>query len=380
MPSARARPRLIAIGRSVLEPAPREGLSVRATYQRAADDGRQHGEGQSGPGRRHHGGVNTRTRRATDSCSRCRSSRAAWRLRRAGVPELRRRGLRRLEISWLDPARQHGPVASGQYRIWRGVAARRPEVDGSTCGAAAGSPNRAAGLEIDVPFEGEVPAAIGRPGYRRPARAADRSAAPGRPAGRPRRRNPTAPSAGRPECWRPQVVRLSRLQLVMAQADSVHEAAEIPTPFSPAFSRATSTASASLSPPITGRRHSWPWRSPGFRCRNRHRRRSRSRRDRASPATQGSRASWHGAGPKAMPASIRSGIAPAGMPSARARDGPRTVRRRTAETSAGSRPPSRCRAAPPSASRRRSPPRPRVRRLRRRSRCATVRRARLRGW
>ena len=72
-------------------------------------------------------------------------------------------------------------------------------------------------------------------------------------------------------------------------------------------------------------------------------------RDRASPAFPGSRASWRACRCR-RPCRHRCAAA-AGRPACHrhcARDEPRRGRRRTAGTSAGSRPPSRCRAASPS--------------------------------
>ena len=134
-----------------------------------------------------------------------------------------------------------------------------------------------------------------------------------------------------------------------------------PTPFSTAFSRATSTASASLSPPITGRCHSlamaiakMPLPQPTSTAL------AVSARSSVASIFRQPRVVACVPVPNAMPASILSGSRPAGMPAGVMRGmDPERARRRTAGTSAGSRPPNPCRPAPPSASRRRSPPRPR---------------------
>ena len=147
-----------------------------------------------------------------------------------------------------------------------------------------------------------------------------------------------------------EVVRQACLQLVVAQADGMDEAAEV----ADAVQRGVLAARPRRLRHRCRRRSpaaatAWPWRWPECRCRSRHRRRWPSRRDRASPAFSGSRASWRACRCR-TPCPDRCAAA-AGRPACRrhcARDGPRTGRRRTAGTSAGSRRPSRCRAASPS--------------------------------
>ena len=217
-----------AIGRSVLDMAAREGLSVRATYERVLPT---------------HGGNMVKgdpvqvadmmedwyRNKACDGfmLSMPVEPRSLRDFVELVVPELQRRGLRPRGYRGTT-LRDNMGLAHPADPFLR--VPRPAEAQTLRAAQQQRSPDRAAGLEIDVALEGEAPAAIDGEnilGLLEKQSAQQRAAA--WPDGGGERIRQLHQRAGQ-DVGDDEVVGLERLQLVMAQADGMDEPAEIADP------------------------------------------------------------------------------------------------------------------------------------------------------